>query len=481
MSRNNATRNTKSSTYQPYSTIPIQLPYNSAWGLVDLTTDVTGILPVLNGGTGVALSTGTIKTVLNTSPTFDTSLNMSTGGVFQYNALNLIKIDATKTSQFWGTAVAHAGLTAPAADVLGIGNTALQSITTGLRNVAIGSNALKLNTSGQANVAVGYNALASNTTANSNMAMGDSALSSNTTGVSNAAIGGQSLRSNSTGSDNLAFGFAALQNNQTGGSNTAYGSSALIQNVQGSNNVGIGREALQGTLYTNENVGIGRNALRVMAAGSAGATVATAHVAIGYQAGIAVSTGTNTVLIGHSVAPNLTTGSNNTVIGKSSGGGITTGANNTIIGANVTGLSNPSNNIVIADGAGNQRIVGNSTGQILIPYKATNTDTSTTVTFTSANYGQKFYWSPTGTATGTLPANGAAVGSWFEVILLTDQDTTIQTVGATGTMTTGGTTVAKSVGFVTATQRIGSCVRFESNGTIWIAINLGSTTMTVTT
>jgi hypothetical protein len=39
-------------------------------GDVDLTQDVSGILPVANGGTGVATSTGTGSVVLSNSPTF---------------------------------------------------------------------------------------------------------------------------------------------------------------------------------------------------------------------------------------------------------------------------------------------------------------------------------------------------------------------------------------------------------------------------
>jgi len=41
-----------------------------ASSLISLTTDVTGILPVVNGGTGVATSTGTGSVVLSASPTF---------------------------------------------------------------------------------------------------------------------------------------------------------------------------------------------------------------------------------------------------------------------------------------------------------------------------------------------------------------------------------------------------------------------------
>lgn len=44
----------------------------TAYAQVALTTDVTGTLPVANGGTGVTSSTGTGNTVLSTSPTLTT-------------------------------------------------------------------------------------------------------------------------------------------------------------------------------------------------------------------------------------------------------------------------------------------------------------------------------------------------------------------------------------------------------------------------
>src|SRR5438876_629467 len=41
----------------------------SSWSQVNLTTMVSGVLPVANGGTGVSSSTGTGAIVLGTSPT----------------------------------------------------------------------------------------------------------------------------------------------------------------------------------------------------------------------------------------------------------------------------------------------------------------------------------------------------------------------------------------------------------------------------
>jgi hypothetical protein len=55
----------------------------------------------------------------------------------------------------------------------------------------------------------------------------------------------------------------------------------------------------------------------------------------------------------------------NTIIGYNTGRGIITGTNNTILGANVTGLAaGLSNNIILADGAGNQRLNINASGNV---------------------------------------------------------------------------------------------------------------------
>jgi len=48
---------------------------NTSWDAISLSTaDITGVLPVVNGGTGVTTSTGTGSTVLSTSPTFITPI-----------------------------------------------------------------------------------------------------------------------------------------------------------------------------------------------------------------------------------------------------------------------------------------------------------------------------------------------------------------------------------------------------------------------
>ena len=66
----------------------------SAWAQAVLTTDVTGTLPVANGGTGVTASTGTVAVVLSTSPTLVTPIL----GVATATSINKVAITAPASS-----------------------------------------------------------------------------------------------------------------------------------------------------------------------------------------------------------------------------------------------------------------------------------------------------------------------------------------------------------------------------------------------
>jgi hypothetical protein len=182
----------------------------------------------------------------------------------------------------------------------------------GASNTAVGINALLNNTTGNFNAVNGRDALRSNTAGNNNTASGSNALYSNTTGNFNAANGSNALYSNTTGNNNTASGRDALRFNTTGSSNTASGLGALYSNTTGSNNTANGRDAL-------------------------------------YDLNITANNGSG----------------NNTALGYNTGRGIVTGVNNTILGANVTGLASTlSNNIIIADGAGNRRINVDASGNV---------------------------------------------------------------------------------------------------------------------
>jgi hypothetical protein len=166
------------------------------------------------------------------------------------------------------------------------------------------------------NTAVGVSALVANTSAgSSNTAIGSGALLTNSVGDNNTAVGSVALVFNTSGSDNIAVGVQSLYSLTSGSSNTAVGINTLFDNITGNNNTAVGGNALFQTVG-DDNTAVGRSAMS-----------------------------------------QLRTGSDNTVIGYNTGLGIITGSNNTILGANVTGLSSSlSNNIILADGAGNIRL-----------------------------------------------------------------------------------------------------------------------------
>jgi hypothetical protein len=210
-------------------------------------------------------------------------------------------------------------------------------------NTGIGYQALYSNTTGYQNTANGVNALLYNTTGNLNTANGVNALRSNTTGYQNTVNGVNALRSNTTGNNNTANGMQALYFNTTGNNNTANGMQALydlgIAQTAGSFNVG--------TSYTIKTIGTTDFTL----IGAASNTVGVVFTATGVGSGTGTATPNNT--------------NSNTALGYNTGRGIIYGTGNTILGANVAGLAaGLTNNIIIADGAGNQRINVDSNGNV---------------------------------------------------------------------------------------------------------------------
>ena len=236
----------------------------------------------------------------------------------------------------------------------GIGHTALQNNTTGNNNIAMGISSLNLNTTGSYNSALGSYSLLNNTTGNSNTAVGYSSLSSNTTGIHNTTIGFDSLSANTTGNENTGLGHSALKLNTIGQYNTALGSSALYYLTTGSNNTAIGRQSGLNITLGDNNIAIGNESLR-------NTTIGTSNTSIGVGALYSNTTGGNNIAIGYNSATSITTGSNNTIIGG------------------YVGTAGMSNNIVLADGAGNIRYQWNGTNNVF-----GNPISGTSATFSSS-------------------------------------------------------------------------------------------------
>jgi len=339
----------------------------------NLTITLGAITPTSINGLPVSLGYGSISsnTAIGVGALSSTSLTGIQNTANGYYALNQNTTGSSNTAN---------GMAALSYNTTGIQNTAngmsaLYHNTTGIQNTANGMNALYYNTTGSSNAANGLNALYYNTTGIQNTANGMSALYYNTTGIQNTANGMSALYHNTTGSSNAANGMNALYYNTTGSSNAANGYNALYYNTTGYSNTADGYNAL----YQN-TTGIQNTANGVQALYDLGSVQTAGAFNVGTSYTIATIGTTDFTLIGASAntvgvtftATGVGTGTgtatpngtnSNTGIGYNTGRGIIYGANNTIIGANVTGLAaGLSNNIIIADGAGNQRINVNSSG-----------------------------------------------------------------------------------------------------------------------
>jgi hypothetical protein len=238
-----------------------------------------------------------------------------------------------------------------------VGHLSLYFNTTGTNNVAVGNTSLYTNTTGAQNTALGAASLYYNTTGSNNTAIGNVALQQNTTGVNNTAIGSFSSYLNTTGQNNTSVGASSLSANTIGQYNTAIGSASLNANTTAFYNTAIGYASLNLNTTGESNVAVGGSALGVNTTGQY-------NVAVGRSASNGNTTGNYNTALGGQALANVTTGSQNIAIGYNAGGGITTGSQNTIIGI-VTGLSSTlSNNIILADGAGNIRYQWNGTNNV---------------------------------------------------------------------------------------------------------------------
>ncbi len=323
---------------------------NTAFGNASLPNNSTAInsaafgYNALNANTASGISAfGYNALAANTSG--------ASNAAFGYNSLYLNTTGANNAAFGYSSLAANTGSYNSA-----FGTNSLLNNTTGTTNAAFGYNALASNTTGASNTAVGYSALGANNVSG-NSAFGYYALAANNSGTNNVAVGYYSLAANTTGANNAAVGYNALAINTTGSSNTAIGNLGLSSNTTGLQNTAIGNNALFSTSTGGYNTATGASSL-------SNNVVGNYNSAFGYNA-LLSSNGSSNTALGYNALQNNTTGSTNTAIGYNTGLGITTGTNNTIIGSNVTGLSAAlSNTIILADGAGNQRMYINNSGQV---------------------------------------------------------------------------------------------------------------------
>ena len=323
--------------------------------------NVTGVVAVANGGTGTAtpsLVAGTNITISGSFPnqTINASGGGGTGDVTgpASSTTNGVALFSSTTGKVLQDSAASDGLIHGL--TIGRGTGAISTNTT------LGAQALFANSAGTNLVAVGSLALRQNTTGVQNTAVGAEASNANTSGQNNTAVGYTALRQNASGQGNVAVGAFANYFATGANFNTAIGNRALYF-AYGSDNVAVGAYALEGANTAAESTAVGTSALS-QAEGSG-------SVGVGFNSFFSSTTGTYNTGLGWRTGRSVTTGASNTFVGKSSGELITTGSNNTILGAyngNQGGLDirTSSNNIVLADGAGNPRVVVNSSGNVTI-------------------------------------------------------------------------------------------------------------------
>ena len=376
---------------------------------IDLA-NTTGTLGAIRGGTGLASyatgdliyasgantlanrtigSTGNVLSVVGGVPTWvaTSTLGISGGGpsLFTDGGATTYLTDTTDNLGIGTTSSSNARLTvAGNINISSSGGLSLNGIrmvygSTTNNSTFVGLDAGRLTVGGDQNTGVGFDALELSTSSISNTAVGFAALQATTGGWYNTAVGASALISNTIGTANTAVGVNAMRLNIDGYFNTAFGNATLYSNTSGIGNTAIGYGTMGLNTIGSNNVAIGQDSLSANASG-------TQNTAIGVSAG---STLINNQFEGR-----------NTLIGYNTGAGITTGINNTIIGANVTGLSPTlANNIIIADGQGNQRINVGSTGNVGI---GTSTPGSRLTVIGDGFFGGNLI------ATGTLAISGTS-------------------------------------------------------------------------
>ena len=143
-----------------------------------------------------------------------------------------------------------------------------------------------------------------------NIAVGDTALDTNTTGANNTAVGYNALTANTDGVQNTAVGSQALDANTGGDYNTAVGYDALSAVSTSNYSTGLGYRAINAATTNGGNTGVGADAL-LLATGSN-------NTAVGYAAGNSLTTGSNNTVIGYDADVSSATVSNEVTIGNSS-------------------------------------------------------------------------------------------------------------------------------------------------------------------
>ena len=310
--------------------------------LVNLTTDVTGILPVANGGSGAATLTGVVKGngtsaftagSVNLASEVTGTLPVANGGTGQTSYTNGQLLIGNTT----GNTLTKATLTA------GTGI----SITNGTGSITIAATNNGTVTSVGLSAPTGFSVSGSPVTSSGTLGLSFSAGYSLPTTASQSNWdtaytdrlkwdGGSSGLNASTGRTSLGLGSMATQNSSsvtiTGGSISGLSSfNATGANTSDTASTAIGTNALANALSTGVgNTGIGNGALNALTGGDF-------NTALGGGSGDLITTGAYNVCLGFTAGDRITTGTENTCIGYSADTSASGSTQQIVIGSSLTG------------------------------------------------------------------------------------------------------------------------------------------------
>ena len=272
-------------------------------GAIVLTTDVSGTLPIANGGTN-ATSAGAALTSLGAA---------ASGANSDITSLTGLTTDLTVAQGGTG-----AGTFTANGVLVGNGTSAVTATAVGTSGHVLTSNGSGSAPTFQAAGGGGGGATDIN-------GLSDALTNSNsyTIGLGNQAL----VSDDGSANNNIALGGSSLANTTSGEYNTAIGSSAGTSNTTGEHNTFLGaNNATVGTLTGDFNTGIGSTTLRQIQG------AASDNIGCGYWSGYALTTGSTNIMLGRQAMYSATTAANNVAIGREAGGNVTTASSNVMLG-----------------------------------------------------------------------------------------------------------------------------------------------------
>lgn len=293
-----------------------------------------------------------------------------------------------------------------------------------------------------------------------NIAIGDSALQSNTiggNGLPNIAIGANTLSLNTIGVGNIAIGQDASANSTTASNNTSIGSSSTLALTTGSQNSMLGSGAGKALTVASYTTAVGQNAIFRT-------TTPDYNTGVGSNSGQNNILGSGNVFIGAYSGQEINS-PQNTIVGFNGSGGTGSTGKNTIIGANTYfGGTAFNNNIILADGDGNSRVIIDSSGTVQL-LATSNQGTYPTAPTTSV------FTVPQVISKGSLPwtkittSQKSAISSPLEAVVTYDTDihkvsvydgTTWQNIAFSSSLSIHGNSTTTGTATTAVTVTIGS-------------------------